>query len=181
MKIPSIKKCEECPYGGDEIRFRRSRLAFNEALKFESCSCEKVGGKHSVFGWCNDSFAKERDEIENEIPFLNVGKFGEESVPAQGKNRKRAARRYKNYVKKKRRMDIALLPGYHPFRGYVRVSRTPDGKWETVGNHVEFPRSHGWKRYLKKQASRAVRRTPLEDVPQKSSCKRLYELDYALY
>ncbi len=74
-----------------------------------------------------------------------------------------------------------MFPGYYPFRGYIQQEVTADGQIEVVGTHIDFPRSRGYKRFLKRHANRAVRRVPPEGLPRKSSCRKIYDLTRNLY
>lgn len=92
------------------------------------------------------------------------------------KGKRRAVRRRRNALNKRRREQIVLLPGYNPYRGYILQTRTADGQRVRVGNHVQYVRNRGLKRFLHRQASKAVRRVPLEDLPHKSTCRKVYSM-----
>ena len=76
------------------------------------------------------------------------------------KIRDRSHRRAIARSKKKKLMKIISTGGYNPARGYVEWDKV-DGRWQSVGNHIKYPKNSNKQRFYKRYSNRAVRRNEL--------------------
>lgn len=106
---------------------------------FGRSGCEKVDGRFSVVGTCEDGF---------------------EPVPHQETHGKRkTGRAYRRRQRVKKRDGLMRLidcTGYAPWMGYVDHDYV-DGKWVQTGKYIKYPKNSNAQSFDKRLTSKRVR------------------------
>ncbi|MPM00590.1 hypothetical protein SDC9_46817 [bioreactor metagenome] len=153
-------KCEGCPYDDPKERQHRFKMLYtpeNPDWQPEYLWCDKVGGEHWQFGYCE----------ENNNTSLIKKKAYKRRPPD------RALRRHYGLAKEKRLRKIIKFGGYAPHRGYVDYDFV-DGIWRPAGTHIKYPARSNTQKWIKQMTSKKVRK--INDVPHYNGYRRY--IDY---
>lgn len=136
--------CDECPYCSDEW-------------------CDKVGGKLSLYGICDDA-----------VTTIHVN-----HIHISRQNRGLEYRRRMRRKKNKRRRDIIKTCGYYPPAGWLDYEWV-DGVYTEIGTHIKYPRDSNAQRFLKRESNKRVRRYK-GDIHKGNSYRKLFDYWWELY
>lgn len=170
-----ILECRNCPYIKEEVKrmvseyyqYPGANLSENEIADWlaEQRWCDKVGGKISHFGRCEDAYS--------DIP------KHENHSKQKRRNKRERDQKYKNHIK-----FLAEYPSGYPSPAVYRDEIFIRGQ-----GYVENPKPY-YKRYYRKQrASKYHKRTSNKmirrykgDIPKKGNwCHKIYDFWWEMY
>lgn len=160
--MDNIHACDECPYGKEDIE-NRKKLLGDDNYQPEYCWCEKVGGKHLLFGYCNE-------EDENRHEQLTHKKI------------KRPKNRYDRVLAEKKKINrlkrIINNGGYNPRIGYI-MHKLVDGEVVQNESHILYPKNSNMQKWIKRETSHKIRKAV--DVPSHNGYRRYVDYFWILY
>jgi hypothetical protein len=149
----SYSECEDCPYVIKDIN-KRKRVLGND-YQPEYVWCDKVGGKHYVFGWCSDCDIKQYKKKPIEYKNISTKQSRREKYNNKLKKLYNCCHGYPSPVTKDTWIDYKAVE--LPY--YKRLYK---------GNH------HGSRyKFYKKYSNKVIRRS--ENVPNYGGYKKCYE------
>lgn len=145
--------CKHCPYSFGE---------YSSDINY--WYCEKVGGNHVCFGYCDDNL-KQNSKRNNIIKSNTQKKYI------------RSQRRYNTMLKQKRLKAIVKQNNnYKPSRGYFKCEYDEIlHKW-IYQDYIIYPKNSNKQRFYKKQASHRVRHS--KDILNHGGYKKQYEYNW---
>ena len=151
--------CSNCPYGKEDIK-RRKQLLGDDEIDYqpEYCYCDKVGGKHYAFGWCDEA---------DDIALINI------TTISKHRKTNKYERKLIQKHKDQRLRNIINNYGYNPRIGFVDWDFV-DGVWQEVGKYIKYPRNSNRQKWIKKETSHKLRH--IKDIPLHNKYRRY--IDY---
>jgi len=161
--------CERCPLNAEEIERRKG--IDEDDYQPEYCYCEKVGGKHYIFGYCGEADEFNRPEREDNTNSINTNII---NIRHNDKRNRMLQRK-----EKERKLRVIINQcGYAPNRGYVDWGYV-GGIWQEVGDHIKYPARSNKQKQIKRATSHKIRKT--KDVTSGNGYRRHYDYFHSLY